>query len=218
MNLSTWKMYIGQTIDLESRWKHHLQISNNSADKNHQLIHKAIAKYGRDTFIFVPLQAAVNYQEVLDAEKYWIDFYQTNTSRYGRSAGYNLTDGGEGWFGKHHTEESKLKISLANTGKIHSESFKENRRTWYAGEGNPMYGKHHTNKSLRKISSTRKAKGLAKGTTNPKAKLTEEQVREIKLLLKEGKLQQKEIAKLYNVWSSAIQKIASGKNWWYIVV
>lgn len=41
-------------------------------------------------------------------------------------------------FGKHHSVETKEKISKANKGK-------------FAGEKNPMFGKHHTEEAINKI-------------------------------------------------------------------
>lgn len=50
------------------------------------------------------------------------------------------------FYGKHHTEESKEKIS-------------KNRKGKCAGEEHPFYGKHHTEESLKKMSENRKGKG-----------------------------------------------------------
>lgn len=52
------------------------------------------------------------------------------------------------FLGKHHSEESKNKLSEAHKGK-------------QAGENNPMYGKHHTLLSIRKISEANKGKKLS---------------------------------------------------------
>lgn len=54
------------------------------------------------------------------------------------------------------------------------------------------------------------------GETNPKAKLTAIQVKEIKRLLTEKKLSQTQIAKLFGVSRSAISLIKIGKNWNHI--
>lgn len=218
MNLINWKIYIGQTTNLTVRWRDHLKSASKPKSKKHQLLHKALAKYGVSNFIFTTIQSSNDYAEALELEKYWIEFYQSNTKKYGSSAGYNQTAGGEGWLGNHHTKETKLKISIKNSGKIRSESFKKERSKWYSGEGNPMYGKNHTKKTRKKIGETRKEKLLASGENNPKAKLTEEMVKNIKLLLRDDNLSQKEIANLYNVWPSAIQKIASGLNWKNVIV
>ena len=50
------------------------------------------------------------------------------------------------FYGKHHTKESKEKIS-------------KNRKGKCTGEEHPFYGKHHTEESLQKMSENRKSKG-----------------------------------------------------------
>lgn len=57
-------------------------------------------------------------------------------------------------------------------------------------------------------------KDISKGSSNPRAILTEEQVREIKLLLKNRTTRQ--LANLFNVRIHVIQQIKSGKNWSHI--
>ena len=55
---------------------------------------------------------------------------------------------GEGnpFYGKHHTEESKQKIS-------------ESRKGQCSGEKHPFYGKHHSDESKQAISEKRQGKG-----------------------------------------------------------
>ena len=52
-----------------------------------------------------------------------------------------------------------------------------------------------------------------KGEKNPMAKLTEKQVLQIKKLLSDGILKQKEIAEIYGVESSRISSINKNKSW-----
>jgi group I intron endonuclease len=218
MNLINGKVYIGRARNPEKRWRAHCRISNRPNDKNHQLIHKAIRKYGNSNFLFKVVQELNSHKESKISEQYWITFYQSNVAKYGNDFGYNLTDGGEGLTGYKHNQITKEKISFANSGKLRSLSDKKERSNFSTGKGNPMFGRHHTNESVNRMSLTRKENGTARGANNSKAKLNETQVKEIKLMLKEGKLQQKEIATIYNVRASAIQKIASGKNWDHITI
>ena len=53
---------------------------------------------------------------------------------------------GNPFYGKHHTEETKRKISESRKGKC-------------IGEEHPMYGKHHSKENLEKISKNRQGKG-----------------------------------------------------------
>lgn len=52
-----------------------------------------------------------------------------------------------------------------------------------------------------------------RGMCNSQRKLTEEQVKEIKVHIKQGKLLVKEIAKLYNVQPATISNIKNGRTW-----
>jgi len=61
-----------------------------------------------------------------------------------------------------HTEETKIKMSKAQTGekhplygKKHTEETKNKMREAHTGEDNPMYGKKHTEEAKRKISEAR---------------------------------------------------------------
>lgn len=54
------------------------------------------------------------------------------------------------FLGKHHSEESKNKLSEAHKGK-------------QAGENNPMYGKHHTKEAKKKMSEAHKGNTATKG-------------------------------------------------------
>lgn len=53
---------------------------------------------------------------------------------------------GNPFYGKHHSNETKKKISDSRKGK-------------YVGESHPFYGKHHSDESKAKISNSRKNKG-----------------------------------------------------------
>lgn len=56
--------------------------------------------------------------------------------------------------GKHITTEIRKKIGIANTGKIRSEKFRENRRQKMFGENNPNYGKVTSLKIRKKIKNS----------------------------------------------------------------
>ena len=85
-------------------------------------------------------------------------------------------------YGKHHTEETKQKISEIQSerfkdkekhpfyGKHHTEETKQKlsnskKELFKYKENNPMYGKHHTEETKQKISKARK--GKYKGENNP---------------------------------------------------
>jgi group I intron endonuclease len=111
------KIYIGRSLNIEKRWKQH---KNPSTD---YLINRAIKKYGIDNFIFEIIEEIREDNLLSDREVYWIHFYDSTDPL----KGYNISKGGDAFFeGKHHTEESKLKIKKSMP-----------IRT---GENNPMFG------------------------------------------------------------------------------
>lgn len=165
------KVYIGITTrNLEDRHKEHFFKSVN----DEKPFYRAIRKYGRNNFELKVIDTAENADELFIKEKKWISFYNSYIKSK-NSNGYNLTLGGEGTFGYKHnettkkklrlqklefykhnkphnlgikmSEESKLKISKANKGRL-------------LGVNNPFYGKRHSDETKKKISYVHKQRSL----------------------------------------------------------
>ncbi len=66
---------------------------------------------------------------------------------------------------KHHSKETKQKISKKNKGIKRTEEFKRKISKVTKGTSNPFYGKHHTKKTKEKISQANK--GILTGKNNP---------------------------------------------------
>ena len=102
--------------------------------------------------------------EMNDDEKYYIKLYKTLYPN-----GYNLSEGGDGvlpseetrrkmseamsgeknpFYGRHHSEESKKKISDTHKGLL-------------SGEKHPFYGRHLSEETKRKLSKANKGKHLS---------------------------------------------------------
>lgn len=99
-NLVNKKIYIGQSSNIEARWRAHRTrpFNNNSLDYESPL-YRAIRKYGIENFSFSIVEQC-KISELNDKEIYWISFYNSNDSE----KGYNLTRGGQ------TSKPSKLKI------------------------------------------------------------------------------------------------------------
>lgn len=80
-NLINNKSYIGQSIDIQKRWKKHQSATDDFA------IHQALRKYGVDNFEFSILEECEQSQ-LNEREIYWINVY--NSIKYG----YNMIPGG----------------------------------------------------------------------------------------------------------------------------
>lgn len=136
------KIYVG---------KHSTDNLNDGYMGSGKLIKLAYNKYGIENFTKQILQFAETEYDLNDLEMFYIKDLDARTK------GYNLTDGGEGSLGlepwnkgkvgiikgKHHSEETKLKISKANKGKT------KGRTTW-------IKGKHHSEETKKKISETKR--------------------------------------------------------------
>ena len=97
-NMLNHKIYVGRTIKtVEERTQRHRWCKTS-------LIGRAIRKYGWENFVVVTLEECDNGENLNEAEKRWIKRLNCK-----KPNGYNLTDGGEGCLGFHHTEASFLR-------------------------------------------------------------------------------------------------------------
>lgn len=78
------KSYIGQSIDIERRWKEHRR----SIGLNKNSLYLDFEKYGIDNFTFEILEECAT-EMLNEREHYWIEYYDTYNN------GYNLTQGGD---------------------------------------------------------------------------------------------------------------------------
>lgn len=92
------KKYVGQTNrDLYTRMNEHYRDSMNLKCKKYNWpFYKALREFGFLQTDWQVLQTCENQEELNQAEKYWIKYYNTNMHIAG-SNGYNQSEGGEGW-------------------------------------------------------------------------------------------------------------------------
>jgi len=83
-----------------------------------------------------------------------------------------------------------------------------------SGKNHPLYGKKHSIESKNKNRNSHLGKYI--GENNPASILKEQEVIQIKLLLDEGILTQREIGGMFGVSRSAISNIKNGRTWKYI--
>lgn len=106
-NLLNGHSYIGQSVNIEERWKDHKIAATNKNDNSYMYpLYQAIRKYGIENFSFEILEEC-NYQLLNEKEIYYIQLYNTYNN------GYNQTLGGDC-----ATHSSKLTIEQVK--EIHS--------------------------------------------------------------------------------------------------
>lgn len=118
INIIDDKIYVGQAVDKDKRWRDHRIMLNANKHKNHYL-QSAYNKHGKDAFIYVVLEK-VDWLHLLTArEQYWMDTFDSSD----RQLGYNLNPTAASASGFRHTEETKLKWSEQRKGQKRSPEF-----------------------------------------------------------------------------------------------
>ena len=166
------KVYVGQTINTRRRWGYNGEhYRNKKIDGSYvqEAFARAIDKYGWDAFEHSIILNNISKKEADYAEKYLIKWYKLHKQSY------NITDGGEGvcglhaplsekakeklllflhttppMKGKHHSEETKAKISAAFKGKKLSDDRKRQM-------SEISKGRKHSDESKAKMSKYKKA-------------------------------------------------------------
>ena len=99
------KVYIGQSIDIDTRWYNHRNELNGNRHCNEHL-QNAWNKYGEHSFEFIIIEECT-LDNIDEREIYWIDYYNSMDTGYG----YNMTAGGQGRHGYSWSEEYKEYLS-----------------------------------------------------------------------------------------------------------
>lgn len=201
-NIVNGKSYIGQSVNPIKRFASHC--SRAKMQKDHSIIHAAIKKYGRENFKLDILEWTENYNQ---REKELIQEYNT-LSPYG----YNIALGGNEpphKYGENHhkciitNEEVNMVICLLK----YSELTEPEIGKWFKKSFNQTLI-HNINYG---ITHRRNNESYPIRTDCP-YNLNSNQVAEIKWLLKNTEYPCSQIAEYYNVNTSTIKHINSGKN------
>lgn len=131
------KVYIGYTHkSLEKRIIEHKSCSKKGS---YYLLHKAIQKYGMNSFDWKIIFESKDKEYLLkEMESFFIKEYN---SYFENNQGYNMTYGGQGGMtDKNHSEETKKKLKIARSKR----------------DIEPMLGKKHSDEAKQKMSESRK--------------------------------------------------------------
>lgn len=195
-NLINHKKYIGQSIDIEMRWRGHKSELRRSIHINDYL-QNAWNKYGEDNFQFYILEECAN-NIMDDRERYYIMLYNTVNRDYG----YNLESGGS--INKTLSDYTKRKIS-------------ENHAD-VSGENNPMYGVKMSEYSInRTLSHPNYKNRKIRGEDNRRSSISESDAREIKKYFSDGHISYYgeliDVAEKYHTTVQVVSHIKNGHTW-----
>jgi group I intron endonuclease len=136
VNMLTNKVYIGQTVDNKKRWAQHKAYAK-KPEKTGQYIHRAMAKYGVENFIFEIIATCLTQENANEIESQLIVQYDSRNKEHG----YNLMVGGAHGG---HSEETKQKLHEATINQI-------------ATQGHPSLGKKRTEEARANMSAAQRA-------------------------------------------------------------
>lgn len=115
-NIISHKRYIGQSSNIERRWRDHVtKLANGSHDNDY--LQRSWNKYGREAFSFYVVKIC-NIEELNREEVKYIALFNSYNK------GFNLTKGGEGTRGCFHSDEYKQMMSDKFKGRKLSEETK----------------------------------------------------------------------------------------------
>lgn len=154
-NLHNNKYYIGSSNKISKRiWEHFYSLENGQHYNSH--LQKSYNKYPEKFTAFV-LEDVCDLSILLEREQFWIDKLEA----YDPQKGYNISPSVNGTQGYRHTNEAKIKMSIAKLGKNHhnygkalSESTKKR-----IGDGNR--GKVRTDEHKQKLREINLGKTLS---------------------------------------------------------
>lgn len=227
------KVYIGQTTNPNLRWSRHKSNAKHKPLSGNLHLISAMNEHGIEFFVFEILEKVVFLNEADQREIELIKQYNSTN----REFGYNKSPGGRGksamsqeikdkiskklkgriptMLGKHHSKETKDKISAIKKGNKYCLGIKRSEYTKkLLSEINT--GKKASNETVLKMSKSMMGKNLGEnngmyGKPSPLAKLTKEQAINIRSEYALGGISMQKIAGKYGVSKKTILNIIHGK-------
>lgn len=175
------KSYIGQSVNIEDRKIKHKYYSQHS----NTAFYKAVNQYGWDNFEFSVLEEC-SVKQLDEREKYWIEFYDSYYNDY------NMTKGGQYGNSSVGEQNGRTKLKDSDVLEIRNKVYLENKDIWEVYENykdkvgkdrfwSLVHGDTWKNVDCSMIYSLKDRSYQAfTGSKNPKAKLTKDQVKEIR--------------------------------------
>lgn len=219
LNTYNNKIYIGSSVNLYNRLHTHANNLKRNIHKNNHL-QCSWNKYGASYFIFDVIEYVQDTNKLIEREQFWMDYFKS----YDDNFGYNIDKFSKNCLGIIRSEETKIKISNSMKGIKKSEETKQKMRRpknktlcKTIDEINKSkkikYKKPKYKKTKEEIHKQRSES--QRGSNNPRAKLNENDIINIKLLIING-IKIKDIAKQYQMSENSIYNIKNGVRWKHV--
>lgn len=214
-NTINGKSYIGQSNCIQRRFAQHKSPYEQNRHSNKPL-YKAFLKYGIENFKFEIIEECP-IEKLNEREQYWISFYKTLTHQNG----YNITCGGENNADENHprhklTKEDVIDIRTRYNNHERCKQVEQLYSDKIGPSGFSKIWKGETWKDIMPQVYTEQNKNFHKhntgqsGSSNGRAKLTEEDVYAIRLRRKNGQ----KMTDVYEDYKYTGIKEKSFKNTW----
>lgn len=218
--------YIGLSVNIEQRWQQHKNRYKNINDKEYnKTLYRAFRKYGIENFTFEIIEQCQEH-ELKEKEIYWIAYYNTYAKGYNETIGGDMICiGGENHPNHKLTEKDIRTIRYYYKNKARKQDVYSLYKNCIGESGfhkiwnGTTWPKIMTEVYTRDNKDFHKHNTSNKGSKNGRAKLTENDVKNIRLRRKNGE-------KLLEVYQDYADKITYGsftnvwtyQNWKNIIV
>lgn len=199
-NVQSGSFYIGSAVNLRGRWRSHLSHLRRGINSCAKL-QSAWNHYGEAAFVFEIVEHVADPKDLISREQAYFDLLNPK---------YNICKIAGSALGVKHSEETKRKMA---------ESHRGPKNRWYGitGAAHPCFGRPNTESQKQRMSRKHSGSGNPMfGVTPDHRKLTDEQVREIRILLSWG-LKYRHLRGMYPVSALNVSQIKCGRAYRKVV-
>lgn len=220
-NLINGKIYIGQSVDINKRWRQHKRNSQIKGREYDKYLYRAFRKYGLENFSFEVIEECS--RELLnEKETYYIQYYKANNETFGynETSGYNQPQ--YGFQGENHPKHKLTKEEVYYIRECYNQHYDKDEiyeefsdrlseggfhKIWLGENWRNVHMDVYTEENRKYYLFQRNSHP---GSTNGRAKLTEEMVIDIRTRRKNGE----KLSDVYKDYEYTGITLGSFKNTW----